>query len=104
MMHISMIFDLDACICDAGFFHVGPTNERTNKPISDACIPDAGFFPDGRMDQLTDGQADSRSWIYRTFCVFWALNFYRNNHIADNDVTEHQIVMKSSSTVYLALL
>ena len=29
MMHISMIFDLDACICDAGFFSVG----RTNKPI-----------------------------------------------------------------------
>ena len=22
MMHISMIFDLDACICDAGFFRV----------------------------------------------------------------------------------
>ena len=33
MMHISMIFDLDACICDAGFFRVGPTDGRTNKPI-----------------------------------------------------------------------
>ena len=36
MMHISMIFDLDACICDAGFFSVGRTN----------------------------GQADSRSWMH----------------------------------------
>ena len=27
-----------------------------------ACIPDAGFFPDGRTNQPTDGQADSRSW------------------------------------------
>ena len=35
MMHISMIFDLDVYICDAGFFRVGPT----------------------------DGQADSRSWM-----------------------------------------
>ena len=33
MMHISMIFDLDACMCDAGFFRVGRTNERTDKPI-----------------------------------------------------------------------
>ena len=34
-----MIFDLDACICDAGFFRVRPTDERT------------------------DEQADSRSWM-----------------------------------------
>ena len=40
MMHISMIFDLDACICDAGFFvSDGPTN----------------------------GQVDSRSCIYLIF-------------------------------------
>ena len=31
MMHISMIFDLDACICDAGFFSVGRTNGRTSR-------------------------------------------------------------------------
>ena len=56
MMHISMIFDPDACICDAGFFRVGRTNERTNKPIlgvgciHDDCIHDAcnhdAFFHD----------------------------------------------------------
>ena len=39
MMLISMILDPEACISDAGFFSVGPTN------------------------QPTDGQADSRSWI-----------------------------------------
>ena len=43
MMHISMIFDPDACICDAGFFRVGPTNERT------------------------DEQADSRSWMMHIY-------------------------------------
>ena len=32
MMHISMIFDLDVYICDAGFFRVGPTDQRTDKP------------------------------------------------------------------------
>ena len=41
MMHISMIFDPDTCICDAGFF----------------CV--------GRTDQPTDEQADSRSWILK---------------------------------------
>ena len=39
MMHISMIFDPDACICDAGFF----------------------------PDQPTDEQGDSRSWIPSLF-------------------------------------
>ena len=42
MMHISMIFDPDACICDAG------------------------FFPDGRTDGRTNEQADSRSWISKS--------------------------------------
>ena len=38
-MLISMILDPEACISDAGFFSVGPT------------------------DQRTDGQGDSRSWM-----------------------------------------
>ena len=51
MMHIFMIFDPDACICDAGFF----PDERTNKGIlgvgcasmilnSDACVYDARIY------------------------------------------------------------
>ena len=40
MMHIYMIFDPDACICDAG------------------------FFPDQRTNGLTDEQGNSRSWIH----------------------------------------
>ena len=35
--------------------------------MSDACVHDAGFFPDGRTDERTDGQADSRSWIVKIY-------------------------------------
>ena len=47
MMLVSMIQDLDACTSDAGFFRVGRTEGRTDKPIlgvgctPDACIQDA---------------------------------------------------------------
>ena len=52
MMLISMILDPEACISDAGFFSVGPTNGRT------------------------DEQADSRSWIQMLFLSYKMLSFF----------------------------
>ena len=37
-MHIYVICDLDACICDAGFFRYQRTNERTNEPTDKAIL------------------------------------------------------------------
>ena len=59
MMHIYMTLDPDACMYDAVM-----NDAYVSKILyPDTCIPDAGFFPDGRTDQRTNGQADSRSWI-----------------------------------------